>query len=244
VTGGRHANRRSLCQAQHRSGLHSGRQFQPPGPLIPAAVTIHNTDNTNPGANAAAHARYQKGADARARQVSWHYTVDDRSVYQSLPTNEIGWHAGTAAGNATSIGVEICMNADLDEPAAYERAALLTALLAFQHGLGVPEQIKQHHDWSGKNCPRILRERPGAWKSFLDRVKQLRQDLTEVRVAALTLGTDATQHMMAARAAPKRAKPKRAAAMSRRAAAKPRTKPRAKPKPRTKSGARSRARSR
>ena len=93
----------------------------------------------------------------------------------------------------------------------------------------MPEQIKQHHDWSGKNCPRILRERPGAWKSFLDRVKQLRQDLTEVRVAALTLGTDATQHMMAARPAParavsKRAKPKRAAAVSRRAAAKPRTK--------------------
>ena len=199
-----------------------GSSNRPGRRLVPAAITIHNTDNTNPGANAAAHARYQKGADARARQVSWHYTVDDTSVYQSLPTNEIGWHAGDGVGNATSIGVEICMNADLDEPAAYERAALLTALLAFQHGIGVPEQIKQHHDWSGKNCPRILRERPGAWKSFLDRVKQLRQDLTEVRVAALTLGTDASQHMMAARAAtrraaskrakPKRAKPKRAAA--------------------------------
>ncbi len=217
---------------------------------MPAAITIHNTDNTNPGANAAAHARYQKGADARARQVSWHYTVDDTSVYQSLPTNEIGWHAGDGVGNANSIGVEICMNADLDEPAAYERAALLTALLAFQHGIGVPEQIKQHHDWSGKNCPRILRERPGAWKSFLDRVKQLRQDLTEVRVAALTLGTDASQHMMAARAAPqraasklakpKRAKPKRAAAVSRRGAAKPRSKAKPRTKPRAKQRSRAR----
>jgi len=80
--------------------------------LVPTAITIHNTDNVELGANAAAHAQYQKSADARKREVSWHFTVDDKNVYQSLPINEIGWHTGAKKGNATSIGVAICMNAD------------------------------------------------------------------------------------------------------------------------------------
>jgi N-acetyl-anhydromuramyl-L-alanine amidase AmpD len=94
----------------------AGNSNRPGRKLTPTAITIHNTDNDSVGANEAAHAKYQKGADARKREVSWHFTVDDKSVYQSLPTNEIGWHAGSSAGNASSIGIEICMNADLDVP--------------------------------------------------------------------------------------------------------------------------------
>ena len=83
--------------------------------LAPTHITIHNTDNASPGADAAAHARYVKGADAQARQVSWHYTVDDRVIYQSLPANEVGWHAGP--GNSKSIGIEICMHQGMNEAA-------------------------------------------------------------------------------------------------------------------------------
>ncbi|MBZ9898543.1 N-acetylmuramoyl-L-alanine amidase [Mesorhizobium sp. BR1-1-6] len=60
---------------------------------------MHNADNDQLGANASAHPKYQKWADTRARQASWHFTVDDGPVYQSLPTNEVGWHAGSGAGN-------------------------------------------------------------------------------------------------------------------------------------------------
>jgi hypothetical protein len=48
----------------------------------------HNTDTPDKNANAAAHAKYQKGADARERKVSRDFTMDGKSVYQSLPTNE------------------------------------------------------------------------------------------------------------------------------------------------------------
>src|ERR1700730_723499 len=81
----------------------AGNSNRPGRKLLATSVTIHNTDNSDAGANAAAHAKYQKGADARKRKVSWHFTVDDKSVYQSLPTNEIGWHAGSTKGNATTI---------------------------------------------------------------------------------------------------------------------------------------------
>jgi N-acetylmuramoyl-L-alanine amidase CwlA len=172
-----------------------GNSNRPGKKLTPTFITIHNTDNASTGANAAAHAKYQKGADARKRKVSWHFTVDDKNVFQSLPTNEIGWHAGSSKGNASSIGIEICMNADLDIPAAYKRAALLTAVVAFQNKIKVPGQIVQHNHWSGKNCPRILRAKPNGWKDFLDQVKQFRDDLTDVPASKIAMAKGEDHHL-------------------------------------------------
>lgn len=164
----------------------AGQLNRPGRPLSPSAITIHNTDNADRGANAAAHAKYLKGPDARRRKVSWHYTVDDESVYQSLPTNEIGWHAATGTGNASSIGIEICMHEGMDELAAYERAALLVAVLARQHGIAVPDGIVQHHHWSGKNCPSVLRARPNGWRGFLDDIQAAAGTLRETAAKTIT----------------------------------------------------------
>jgi N-acetylmuramoyl-L-alanine amidase CwlA len=163
--------------------------------LVPTGITIHNTDNRHKRANAAAHAKYQKGADARRRRVSWHFTVDDKSVYQSLPTNEVGWHARNTKGNATTIGIEICMNADLDAKAAYHRAALLVAVLAFQNRIRVPKGIFQHHDWyPKKDCPTVLRNEKNAWAIFLGQIKSSLGDLTPVRAAVLALDKKSKNH--------------------------------------------------
>lgn len=173
-----------------------GSSNRPGRKLVPTSITIHNTDNETKGANAAAHAKYQKGADARRRKVSWHFTVDDKSVYQSLPINEVGWHAGTSKGNASSIGVEICMNVDLDAPAAYRRAALLTAVLAIQQGIKIPSQLVQHHDWSGKNCPRVLRAQSNGWKDFVEQVESFKNELTSVPVATIGFGKFKDHHFL------------------------------------------------
>ena len=172
-----------------------GSSNRPGRKLTPTFITIHNTDNDSKGANAAAHAKYQKGADARKREVSWHFTVDDKKVFQSLPTNEVGFHAGTAEGNRSSLAIEICMNSDLDAPAAYKRAALLTAVLAFQNKIKVPSKIVQHNHWSGKNCPRILRAKPNGWEDFLDQVKKFRDDLTEVPAAKIVIAKGDNHHL-------------------------------------------------
>lgn len=169
-----------------------GSSNRPGAALAPRRITIHNTDNTSPGANAAAHAKYQKGADARARKVSWHFTVDDHSLFQSLPINEIGWHAGSSAGNSTSLGIEICMNPEMDVPTAYDRAALLTAVLAFQHEIPVPDGIVQHHHWTGKQCPRVLRDKPKGWDEFVQQVADYATALREV--TATDLGEVGTHH--------------------------------------------------
>jgi N-acetylmuramoyl-L-alanine amidase len=48
-------------------------------------VTVHETGNTNRGANARAHGNYLRSNDAANVPVSWHYTVDDTEIVQHLP---------------------------------------------------------------------------------------------------------------------------------------------------------------
>ncbi len=154
-----------------------------PGTAIrPTTLTIHNTDNANPGADAAAHNRYIRGADAVHREVSWHFTVDDKSIYQHLPVNEMGWHANAA--NASSLGIEICMHEGMDEDVAYDRAARLCVFLGAQLAIPMPGGLRQHHDWTGKNCPSVLRGRPDGWQSFLDRVSHWEDGRTKGMQAA------------------------------------------------------------
>lgn len=140
--------------------------------IIPEYITIHNTDNTSRGAGALAHGRYMKGEDARMRRVSWHYTVDDNLCIKHLPINEKGWHAATQEGNNKSIGIEICMNEGIDQNAANQRAATLTAILIYDLNLPL-DNVVTHHHWSGKNCPILLLDdgKPGEkWQKFLEDV--------------------------------------------------------------------------
>lgn len=149
--------------------LPPGFPTRPGTPIRPTTLTIHNTDNSRPGADAAAHNRYIRGRDAVARRVSWHFTVDDKNIYQHLPVNETGWHAHAAA-NASSIGIEICMHQGMDVASAYDRAAQLCVFLGTQLGIPMPGGLRQHHDWTGKNCPSVLRALPNGWTEFLERV--------------------------------------------------------------------------
>ena len=47
----------------------------------------------------------------------------------------------------------------------------LAALMAQRFGLEVPDAMRQHHDWSGKDCPTVLRHKPNGWEDFLKQVK-------------------------------------------------------------------------
>jgi N-acetylmuramoyl-L-alanine amidase len=137
-------------------------------------VTIHNTGNASKGAGAKNHASYVKGDTAANLPVSWHYTIDESSVYQHLPDNETAYHAGDGAngtGNAQSIGLEICMNSDGDLQKATDNAAQLTANLCKRYNIPI-EDVVQHNRWSGKNCPQLLRSgKPYSWEAFISKVK-------------------------------------------------------------------------
>lgn len=152
-------------------------------PLTMKFITVHNTDNTDPGADARRHGKFLrntgyrevKGKDGKVRKqwVSWHYTVDDERVVRHLPLGEQGIHA--QRGNSQSVGIEICMNPETDPPTANLRAARLVALLMYDHKLDL-SKVVPHRKWYDKNCPRRLmdsQQNPGKkWDDFKNIVGQ------------------------------------------------------------------------
>lgn len=72
-----------------------GNNNRPGYSMNPTYITVHNTANTAAGANAKMHARYEKNPNTA---TSWHFTVDEKEIYQHLPLNENGWHAGDGNG--------------------------------------------------------------------------------------------------------------------------------------------------
>ncbi|MDB6155857.1 MAG: n-acetylmuramoyl-l-alanine amidase [Chthoniobacteraceae bacterium] len=169
------------------SGRYGRRIYRP---FRPTYITIHSTDNTSRGADAHSHAVYQKSGKSKGRHniigyVAWHFTVDDHSTYQSLPTNERGEHADyDGPGNQTSIGIEMCVNRDGNRQATIDRTARLTAWLMRKHRIPlnhvVPHmhwrQIRHddHKDLGYKKCPSILLDRGQLgpkWAAFISRVR-------------------------------------------------------------------------
>lgn len=84
--------------------------------ITPKAIMVHST--ATPGVMAAEwYSRWNKSYAAREinTQVCVHAFVDDKDVFQYLPWDHRGWHAGGKANN-THIGFEIC------EPAGFKYA--------------------------------------------------------------------------------------------------------------------------
>ena len=133
-------------------------------------ITVHQTGNIGRGANAAAHANLQARGNSRA--ASWHWTVDDTEAVQSFDHQARCWHAGTSAGNHTSIGVEICVNSDGNYVAALKNAATLIAKLLTELKLPLTAVV-QHNRWTGKHCPTQIREAKNGfgWAEFLDLIR-------------------------------------------------------------------------
>jgi N-acetylmuramoyl-L-alanine amidase len=133
-------------------------------------VVIHDTANTNPGSGALAHANYLYGNAMAGVELwaSWHFTIDDKAIYQHIPTNERAYHAGDGStrpgtattylggGNRNGIGIETGVNQDADVYRTWQRTAKLGTDLLIQYNLPLTN-MKYHVDFSGKNCPQTMR---------------------------------------------------------------------------------------
>ena len=102
--------------------------------------------------------------------------MDDKVIYQHLPLTENGWHAGDGTngpGNRKSIAIEICVNRDGNLARAEANAAWLAAKLIKEVNTlkPFPACMKQHYDWSKKNCPAQIRGRKNGWQDFLAAVE-------------------------------------------------------------------------
>ncbi|MFK9091786.1 N-acetylmuramoyl-L-alanine amidase [Bacillus salipaludis] len=134
--------------------------------LVPKYITIHETDNTSRGANAEAHARLQERGNDRT--ASWHVTIDDNKIIQSIPFDEVAWAAGdgrNGPGNRTSIHIEMCVNADGNYDQTVSNTVEVVQYLMSRFTIS-SEHIVPHKHWTGKNCPKNLLPQ---WENFINR---------------------------------------------------------------------------
>ena len=164
-----------------------GRRNRPGTAIAARYITIHNTSNTSPGADADAHSRFVRNTgyyihNGRRIDVSWHYTVDDKKVIKHLPINEFAYHAGQS-GNSQSVAIETCMHSGINQPAADDRLARLVAVLRYDLDLQ-RDRVVPHRHWTGKNCPILLLPK---WESFLDIVDGYVRGMERSELAAPAL---------------------------------------------------------
>lgn len=106
---------------------------------------------------------------------SWHFSVDDKDIIQSLPLNRNAFATGDGAyglGNRTGIHIEIAKDNDTDSREewleARDNGARLAAELLHKYGWGI-DHLKKHQDYkmtdgTYKYCPhKILDE---GWDDF------------------------------------------------------------------------------
>lgn len=133
----------------------------------PASYTIHSTANERSTAQ-----NERDNLENNAGSASFHSVVDDKQVVRCIPFSHRAWHAGdgtkTGGGNMTSLSLEICESGDREQ--TLQNAIAVVAEDLKQLGWGV-ERLRQHYDWTGKNCPRILRD-TGRWEWFVQQVQQ------------------------------------------------------------------------
>jgi N-acetylmuramoyl-L-alanine amidase len=145
--------------------------------LKPQFLTIHSTGNPS------STARNERGwltNPSNNRTASWHIVVDEREAIEAIPLNEVAFHAGTAAGNNTSIGLEICESGNREKTLAH--AAEVAASILKKYGWGV-DRLRRHYDWSKKNCPRILSANNWAgWTQFKKEVEKRLAELKKIDV--------------------------------------------------------------
>ena len=131
-------------------------------------ITIHETANTGVGADADAHANFiNNGA-----METWHYTVDSEKAVCHYYHTTSCWHTGTYKGNTQSIGIEMCVNSDGDYLKTLHNTIELVQKIMKEENIGA-DHVVQHHYWSGKHCPTLLREGNSGmnWQQFIAGVK-------------------------------------------------------------------------
>ena len=148
----------------------------------PQAIIIHNAATPNGTAKALNNALHNS-----KEYKSWHFSVDDKDMIESLPLNRNAFATGDGAyglGNRTGIHIEIAKDNDNDSQDEWKKArdngARLAAELLYKYGLSI-DCLKKHQDYkmtSGnyKYCPhKILDE---GWDDFKSLVSQYLDELS------------------------------------------------------------------
>lgn len=160
-------------------------QFSRPGEKLQSvkAIILHYT--ACPGASAKNIRDYfqnlkkQNPNDNIAdRSASAHYAVDDDSIIEIIPPDEVAYHVGAKQNqysiiakslgdrspNNYTIGIEMCHSDESGKisPKTIGNTMMLTRYLLDRYEL-TNNDIYRHYDITGKNCPKYFAENEREW---------------------------------------------------------------------------------
>jgi murein DD-endopeptidase MepM/ murein hydrolase activator NlpD len=152
--------------------------------LLPGGlwIVVHNTGN--PSSNAAGEAAFVSKQGGGRFNVSPHLVNDGREIYQMVPLDVRGWHAGDGCDNSDTdigcfraIGIENCEPHpdEVEENLARLLATLVVGderLVGWEPGRFSLDRILTHQKASNDNkkCPRIILAR-GTLSSIIQRAR-------------------------------------------------------------------------
>lgn len=155
-------------------------------------LVIHYTGNN--GDTAKDNATYF--ANHKSLGASAHYFIDEKEIWQSVSNKDTAWHCGAKkyihaeCRNINSIGIELCSRIHEKTGKYYfadstvTNAANLVKELMKKFGIGA-KYVVRHYDVTGKNCPAPFVEDIEAWKTFLKRLQNMREEDMMVRYERL-----------------------------------------------------------
>ena len=138
-------------------------------------VVMHWTANEGIGADAMGNRQYFNTTN---RFASAHYIVDDKSIVQCLPDDEVGYHVGSRyykpfgeaimeddlTPNYFLLGIEMCVNADGDWNKTYQNSVHLAQHLLNKYSFTLRD-LYRHYDITGKDCPKMM-IKESDWQKF------------------------------------------------------------------------------
>lgn len=144
-------------------------------------VVVHDTAggiSTHTAESFAIDQYNKNNNDRNTTYISWHYTTGEDGSYQSLPLDEVAYHAGDGShvygdiyynssynksdciggGNRNGIGIETCVNQGSNYNATIKHLSKLIVTTIFPQFENLNlTRVKQHYHFSGKDCPMVIR---------------------------------------------------------------------------------------
>jgi N-acetylmuramoyl-L-alanine amidase CwlA len=134
----------------------------------PEYIIIHDTGNTDPGANADMHYEYFNGGN---RKSSAHVFCDDSQILQIIEFEDMSWNCGDGGnqygiGNGNTLSIEICINSDGDYEKSVKNAIEITFYLMKTYDIPI-DRVVRHYDASRKICPGTMYDN-GNWTGWIN----------------------------------------------------------------------------
>lgn len=115
--------------------------------------------------------------------ASAHYVIGtDGNGVQCIPDTEVAYHCGakeyregiverlSAYPNYTTVGIEMCHNANGFTEETLDTTAKLVAQILVQNDLEITD-VYRHYDITGKMCPKFFVDDESQWNAFKNRIK-------------------------------------------------------------------------